>query len=45
MTARDRMVTLFLVYFLVITNLLYSNNLVMSLFMFASVLLATAVEA
>ncbi len=42
-THRDRMVTLSLVYFLVITNLLYSNNLVMSLFMFASVLLATAV--
>jgi transglutaminase-like putative cysteine protease len=42
-THRDRMVTLFLIYFLIITNLLYVNNLAMSLFMFTSVLMTTAV--
>lgn len=40
---RDRMITLFLAYFLVITNLLYTNSLVMALYMFVSVLVTSAV--
>ena len=42
---RDRMMTVFLTYFLVITNLLYTNALVMTLYMGASVLFTTAVLA
>ncbi|MCG6892323.1 MAG: DUF3488 and transglutaminase-like domain-containing protein [Desulfobacteraceae bacterium] len=42
-THRDRMITLFLAYFLVITNLLYNNDLFMALYMFASVLVTSAV--
>ena len=40
---RDRMVTLFLINFLIITNLFYSNALVMTLYMFGSVFITTAV--
>ncbi|MFC1812114.1 DUF3488 and DUF4129 domain-containing transglutaminase family protein [Thermodesulfobacteriota bacterium] len=42
-THRDKMVTLFLIYFLVITNLLYVNSLPMTLYLFVCVLLITAV--
>ena len=40
---RDRMMTLFLSYFLVITNLFYSNALGMALYLLASAFLTTAV--
>ncbi|GBC63172.1 DUF3488 domain-containing protein [Desulfonema ishimotonii] len=40
---RDRMVTLFLAYFLIISGLLYTDALGMTLYMFASVLVTTAV--
>ncbi|MBW1842048.1 MAG: DUF3488 domain-containing protein, partial [Deltaproteobacteria bacterium] len=40
---RDKMVTLFLAYFMIITNLFYSSSLVMTLYMFVSVLLSTTV--
>jgi transglutaminase-like putative cysteine protease len=42
-THRDRMVTLFLAYFIVITSLLQSETLAMTLYMFFSVLVTTAV--
>ncbi len=42
-THRDRMVTLFLAYFIVITGLLENDSLFMILYMFASVLVTTAV--
>ncbi|MEZ4524331.1 MAG: DUF3488 and transglutaminase-like domain-containing protein [Desulfobacterales bacterium] len=40
---RDYMISLFLAYFMVITNLFYSDELGMTLYMFGSVLLTTAV--
>ena len=40
---RDRMVTLFIAYFLIITNLFYSDALVMTLYMLFSVLTTTTV--
>ena len=40
---RDRMMTLFLCYFLVVTNLFYSNALGMTLYLAASVFITTAV--
>ncbi len=40
---RDKMVTLFMAYFLVVTCLLYSTSLPMTLYMFGSVWLTTAV--
>ncbi|MFC1516389.1 DUF3488 and DUF4129 domain-containing transglutaminase family protein [Thermodesulfobacteriota bacterium] len=40
---RDKMVTLFLAYFVIITNLFYSSSLVMTFYMFVSVLLSTTV--
>jgi len=42
-THRDRMMTIFLTYFLVIANLFYSKALTMTLYMFLSVLVTTAV--
>ena len=44
-THRDRMMTVFLTYFMVITNLLYSHALIMTLYMGISVLFTTAVLA
>ncbi|MGE0085790.1 MAG: DUF3488 and DUF4129 domain-containing transglutaminase family protein [Desulfococcaceae bacterium] len=40
---RDYMITVFLAYFMVITNLFYSDELGMTIYMFGSVLLTTAV--
>ena len=42
-TYRDSMMAIFLTYFLIITNLLYSNALIMLLYMLSAVLLTTAV--
>lgn len=39
---RDRMLMVFLIYFLIITNLLFFESLAMTLYMFISVLVATA---
>ena len=42
-TRRDRMVTVFLAYFLVLTNLFYNDSLTMALYLLTSVCLTTAV--
>jgi len=42
-THRDKMVTLFLIYFMVITNLLFVNSLLMTAYMFLCILMITAV--
>jgi len=42
-THRDRMMTIFLTFFMVITNLLYTNSLFMTFYMVVSVLITTAV--
>lgn len=40
---RDKMIVIFLAYFLVLSNLIYDNSLPMALYMFLSVFLTTAV--
>jgi transglutaminase-like putative cysteine protease len=40
---RHKMITVFLAYFLIITNLFYSDELIMTLYMLASVLITTTV--
>jgi len=43
-TDRDRMVTVFLAYFLTLTNILYSQSLIMAVYMSACVILASMVQ-